>query len=99
MPRLPRNAEEKAHRILIEGRLTVRRVEESGLILAVCRSTSGEDYVLGYVPDEDRWGCQCKAYVDFKRECSHLKALKLVTRKPSKVREKGPAAATPRATT
>lgn len=75
-------AEEKAHRLLVEGRLTVERVE-GGLIVASCRGFSdGEVYRLGYRPDEKRWGCTCQANRDFHRRCSHLIALQLVTTKP-----------------
>lgn len=75
-------AEDKAHRILAEGRLTVERAGD-GWVVATCRGFSdGEVYTLGYRPDERRWGCTCEASSKFHRRCSHLIALQLVTVKP-----------------
>jgi len=76
------SAEEKAHRLLIEGRLTIEKVVD-GLIIARCRGYSdGEVYTLGYRPDEKRWGCTCPGNRDFHRVCAHLRALQLVVLKP-----------------
>lgn len=72
---------QKALRYISERRLTVKRIEPT-LVLAVCRGDSGEEYQLGWRADKDVWGCQCEASAKFRRECSHLLALKLVVVKP-----------------
>lgn len=73
------HAATKARRLLIEGRLIVRRVEvagpHAGLVVAACRGDSSAVYDLGYDPTRKQWRCTCPAT----RECSHLLALKLVT--------------------
>jgi hypothetical protein len=75
-------AEEKAHRLLVEGRLTVQRVG-GGLVIASARGFSdGEVYQLGYDPKAGEWRCTCEASRTFRRRCSHLIALQLVTVKP-----------------
>lgn len=73
--------DEKARRLLIEGRLIVREVgrpSKKQRIVAECRGDSGEMYALGYAPKDDEWRCTCPARSD----CSHLKALQLVCVKP-----------------
>jgi hypothetical protein len=68
---------DKSRRLLVDGRLTVTRVE-GNLIVATCRGDSGEVYHLGY-DSTLRWHCDCPA----RTTCSHLKSLMLVTvRKP-----------------
>jgi hypothetical protein len=76
------SADEKARRLLIEGRLTVK---SAGLyvnppIVAICRGDTGEIYALGYDAEKAEWRCTCEARGD---RCSHLIALRLVTVKPS----------------
>lgn len=73
------NVTEKGRRLLTEGRLTVRVVGESRVIVAECRGDSGAVYSLGYDPRKDEWRCTCVA----KGKCSHLVALQLVTVKPA----------------
>lgn len=71
-------ADEKAHRLLHEGRLIVRTVGDPshpGRIVAECRGDSGMIYLLGYDPKAKEWRCTCK---EVRGGCSHLKALKLV---------------------
>jgi uncharacterized Zn finger protein len=69
---------DKSRRLLVDGRLTVTRVE-GNLIVATCRGDSGEVYHLGFDPRTSEWRCTCVA----RTTCSHLKALMLVTvRKP-----------------
>lgn len=75
------NATQKAVRMLGEGRLRVEKIAD-GLILASCRGDEGEEYALGYRPDEKRWGCTCEANATFNRRCSHLRALQLVCVRP-----------------
>ena len=70
--------EAKALRILSEARLTVERVELTGLVVASCRSTMGEVYRLGYDPGRREWRCTCEANRQFGRRCSHLAALQRV---------------------
>lgn len=75
---MPKTARDKAFRLLTEGRLIVREVglpSHPGRIVAECRGDSGEIYMLGYDPIREEWRCGCPA----RTECSHLKALKLVT--------------------
>lgn len=75
--------EQKAHRLLTEGRLTIEKVREDGLIVAHVRGFSdGEIYALGFDPRQREWRCQCEASSKFHRRCSHLIALQLVTVKP-----------------
>jgi uncharacterized Zn finger protein len=64
----------KGRRYLIEGRLTVERVERD-LVIASCKGDSGEVYRLGYDPEARQWRCTCPAL----RRCSHLVGLQLIT--------------------
>lgn len=76
---MPETIEQKAHRLLTEGRLVVERVSGSGLVIATCRGMSaGETYKLGYDPTQKEWRCTCEASAKFHRRCSHLVALQLV---------------------
>lgn len=61
----------KGRRYLTEGRLTVTRVDRSG-VDAECRG-AGAFYRVGYV--NGVWSCACPAL----GTCSHLHALQLVT--------------------
>jgi hypothetical protein len=61
----------KAHGYLIEGRLTVERVDRTGVI-ATCRGTAPAPYRVAW--SEGRWHCSCAARGD----CAHLAALRLV---------------------
>jgi uncharacterized Zn finger protein len=70
MPR--EDARTKARRLLAEGRLIVRLVDERE-IRAICRGDHGEIYSLGH--DAGSWYCTCPA----KTTCSHLYALMSVT--------------------
>ena len=73
MPR--ETVQEKAGRLLGEGRLTIERMDhESGLIVATCKGDSGA-YHLGYDPARRQFRCTCP---EMKGKCSHLAALKLV---------------------
>ena len=82
IPSRANTAERKAMRLLIEGRLEVKRVDtdgdKAGLIVARCRGDSGRIYDLGYDPrpGQRRWRCTCE---ELRGQCSHLKALQLVT--------------------
>jgi hypothetical protein len=70
---------DKARRLLIEGRLTVRWVDkDDGFVYATCKGDSGGEYNLGYDPKRKQWRCSCEA----RTTCSHLKALQLVTVTP-----------------
>jgi uncharacterized Zn finger protein len=68
------NAEAKARRLLVEGRLRVQAVDEtSGTASAEGRGDSGMTYVVGR-DEAGRWFCSCEA----KGRCSHQIALMLV---------------------
>lgn len=58
----------KAARLLVTGRLRVRRVD-ADFIAAECRGDSGRVYKLGW--DGRLWTCDCPARTD----CAHLNAL------------------------
>lgn len=69
------NTREKALRLLTSGRLRVTQVDGNE-ILATCRGDSGEVYHLRHTDtDVPFWSCSCPARTD----CSHLRALWLVT--------------------
>lgn len=72
------NTDQKARRLLAEGRLTVLAVNDAAVI-ARCKGDSGEEYMLGWDKNHMNWICSCKA----RGKCSHLKALWLVTVKPT----------------
>ena len=65
------DARERGRRLVAEGRLVIRRVDEVEIV-AVCRGDSGEIHRLGY--RDARWWCECPA----KTQCGHLVALQLV---------------------
>lgn len=74
---------DKAHQLLLEGRVTLLQVEDNrGVVVASCRGMSGTTYHLGWDPrarnGKGEYRCTCEANRDFHRECSHLLALKLV---------------------
>lgn len=63
----------KGARYVVEGRLTVERVDDDGCVIeASCRGT-GTVYAVGH--DEDGWFCNCPA----RGRCAHLVGLQLVT--------------------
>ncbi len=83
------NADEKARRLLTEGRLIVEKVHD-GLIVASCRGDSGEVYALGWDGrGKGEWRCQCESSAKFHRTCSHLLALKLVVVRPKSTPNEG----------
>lgn len=69
------SAFDKGRRLLVEGRLIVRRAGPEG-ISALCRGDSGEMYRLEY--QRGGWSCSCPAF----GRCAHLIALQLVTLRP-----------------
>ncbi len=71
------NAERKAMRLLVSGRLTVEGVDTS-TIRATCRGDSGQVYRVGYEPHAG-WTCDCPAF----GRCSHLLALMRVVLVPA----------------
>lgn len=75
------NREQKGRRYLTEGRITVTRMTDAGLIVAEARG-SGDTYHLGYDPRRGQWRCTCEA----KGQCSHLVALQLIVHKPTRTR-------------
>ncbi|MGD0167099.1 MAG: hypothetical protein ABSC51_07415 [Gaiellaceae bacterium] len=71
MPR--ENAEIKGRRLLVEGRLAIRRADSGGIV-ADCRGDSGAVYRVTYDARVREWRCTCPAL----SRCSHLHALMLV---------------------
>jgi uncharacterized Zn finger protein len=65
------NAEAKGRRYLTEGRLTLERVDASG-VRATCRG-GGVIYDVAWAPG-DGWSCSCPA----RGRCAHRVALELV---------------------
>jgi len=68
--------DQKAKRLLTEGRLTVLVVNPEAVV-ARCKGDSGAEYMLGW--EGHNWSCSCPARGS---KCSHLKALWLVTVRP-----------------
>jgi len=66
------SAEAKGRRLLVEGRLVVKTVDDRHAV-ARCRGDSGEIYHL--VAEARGWTCSCPAL----GRCSHVIALQLVT--------------------
>lgn len=80
---MPRETiEQKAKRLLAEGRLTVLVVNPE-VVVARCKGDSGAEYMLGWDKQHLNWICSCPANTDFHRKCAHLRALWLVTVKPT----------------
>jgi hypothetical protein len=71
------NAERKAERLLVSGRLTLDWLDAS-TVRATCRGDSGEVYRVAYAPDAG-WTCDCPAF----GRCSHILALMRVVLVPS----------------
>jgi hypothetical protein len=71
---VPESMEEKANRLLVDGRICVRRAEPQGLVVATAEGDTGT-YDLGFDPERRQWRCTCPAR---KPRCSHLMALQLV---------------------
>lgn len=68
------SAHNKGRRYLLEGRLTIRQYDRSGVI-AFIRGDSGLVYRAEWSRDLG-WLCNCLARSD---QCAHLVALRLVT--------------------
>ncbi len=74
---MPDTLDEKAARILAEGRLTIERIDMTrtyGWIVARCQGLTGE-YRLGWDPILAQYRCTCPELLG---KCSHILALKLV---------------------
>jgi hypothetical protein len=69
----------KAKRYVLEGRLTVHRVDADGPVVEASVRGSGAVYAVGH--DESGWYCGCPA----RTTCSHLLALQLVVVRPGQV--------------
>jgi hypothetical protein len=65
------NYQRKAERYVSQGRLTITRLDASG-IAATCKG-GGRIYACGY--GNGRWFCDCEA----RTTCCHVAALQLVT--------------------
>ncbi len=69
------NYEDKARRLLTEGRLNVQRVDRRADIYeAIVRGDSGEQYEARWNSGALRWECTCPSY----GICSHARALQLI---------------------
>lgn len=83
IPSRASTAQRKALRLLVDARVAVSRLdtfgEHKGLIVATCKSESGETYQLGYDPHRKQWRCTCR---EPKGKCSHLAALKQIVPAP-----------------
>ena len=69
------NAQDKARRLLTEGRVTVRTIT-ADMIVASVRGDSALVYETRW--DRGGWTCTC----DARSRCSHVQALMLVTLEP-----------------
>lgn len=75
------SSSDKARRLISDGHLTIVEVNpETGYIHATCEGDEGKTYHLGRDPRRGQWRCTCRAAVSFRRRCSHLIALQLVTK-------------------
>ena len=73
-PKKRENKQDKGSRYLVEGRLTVTKVD-GDRVVAECRG-QGAVYELGF--ENGHWSCSCPA----RRDCAHLSALWRVTVRP-----------------
>jgi uncharacterized Zn finger protein len=73
------NAESKARRYLVEGRLEVQQVGGGG-VLAGCLGDGGDVYFVRWDGQRRAWRCNCPA---FGPRCAHVLALGRVVRKPA----------------
>jgi hypothetical protein len=55
------NAENKARRYLVEGRLEVQRIDH-GIVLARCLGDEGDLYDVYWDHERSRWNCSCPAF-------------------------------------
>lgn len=70
MGRYGSRTDQKAARLLVTGRVLVKRVDRQG-IEAEVRGDSGVIYQCGWSTERQRWTCSCPARTD----CSHLRAV------------------------
>lgn len=69
------SAHDRGRRLIVEGRLVVRRVDDRHVV-ASCRGDSGQIHTV--TADAQGFTCSCPAF----RTCAHLVALKLVVLQP-----------------
>jgi uncharacterized Zn finger protein len=72
------NAESKARRYLVEGRLEVQQVG-GGDVSARCLGDEGDVYLVRWDGQRRSWRCNCPAY---RPRCADVLALARVVRKP-----------------
>jgi hypothetical protein len=77
------NLEEKAIRYLAEGRVKVTKVDDERKLIVAEVAGTDTVYFTGYDPRKDAWACTCEANAKFRRRCSHIAALQLITRRPT----------------
>jgi hypothetical protein len=73
------SVELKARRYVVEGRLSVERVDPDGPVVEASVRGSGAVYAAGH--DEGGWYCSCPA----RTTCSHLLAVQLVVTRPGSI--------------
>jgi uncharacterized Zn finger protein len=73
------NAELKARRYLVEGRLEVQSVQGAEVV-ARCLGDEGDVYEVRWDGQRRSWRCSCPAYGP---RCAHVLALARVVRKPA----------------
>jgi uncharacterized Zn finger protein len=74
---------DKARRLLVEGRVNVKRVN-AGAVIAEVRGDGGRIYLVS--GDDRGWACPCDAVT----YCSHAMAVALVTLLPLPMKGPGP---------
>ena len=68
-------ADVKAQRLLATGRVHIPDVER-----VIVDGDSGR-WVVTYTDTDGRWECECDAYA-YRRDCSHVRAVRLITSPP-----------------
>lgn len=83
IPSRANTAQRKAMRLLVEGRVVVKRIDVDGpkamLVVAEVRGDSGDTYTCGHDPQRRQWRCTCP---EMRGDCSHIAAVKMVTSIP-----------------
>ncbi len=81
MTRVRESLQEKALRLIRDGRLVVTLVDSERVEAHVRSSSTDGEHVVGY--QRGGWYCDCEA-LRFGQRCSHLASVQLVTRRPER---------------
>jgi hypothetical protein len=81
MTRARESLQEKALRLIRDGRLVVTLVDGERVEAHVRSSSTDGEHLVGY--RRGGWYCDCEAH-RFGQRCSHLAALQLVARRPTR---------------